>query len=60
MLVGPFDTNPSALKKKSCNRIWIPELPSISASKVMSARILKKCSVFVLPSYREGTPKINS
>ena len=56
MLVGPFDTNPSAVKPAELE-------PYISAGVEYFGYqedvrpYLEQCSVFVLPSYREGTPK---
>ncbi|MCH5279910.1 MAG: glycosyltransferase family 4 protein [Lachnospiraceae bacterium] len=55
MLVGPFDTNPSALQK--------PEIDNYAAyvdyygGQEDVRPFLEKCTVFVLPSYHEGLPK---
>lgn len=56
MLVGPFDTNPSAMKQEELS-------PYIDAGIVYYGEqtdvrpFLAQCSVYVLPSYHEGTPK---
>lgn len=58
LLVGPFDTNPSALKPEELQ-------PFINAGVEYFGEqddvrpYLEQASVFVLPSYREGTPKTN-
>ncbi len=57
MLVGPFDSNPSALRRdeleaytKDGTVIWYGEQKDV-------VPYLEKTAVFVLPSYHEGTPK---
>ena len=57
LLVGPFDTNPSALKPEELSAYtdsgdvtYFGEQPDVRP-------YLARCRIFVLPSYREGTPK---
>lgn len=58
LLVGPYDTNPSALKAEELQ-------PFIDAGIEYCGEqddvrpFIEQCSVFILPSYREGTPKAN-
>ncbi|MBR3383477.1 MAG: sugar transferase [Clostridia bacterium] len=56
MLVGPFDTNPSALKPGDIEP-YIKAGVEYFGFKEDVRPYLAQCSVFVLPSYREGTPK---
>ncbi|MCQ2479418.1 MAG: glycosyltransferase family 4 protein, partial [Clostridia bacterium] len=56
-VVGPYDTNPSALKPEEIERYvkngtieYVGELKDVTPQ-------LNECMVFVLPSYHEGTPK---
>lgn len=57
LLVGPYDSNPSALRPEDLQ----PFLDDGSVTYVGEQEdvrpYLARCSVFVLPSYREGTPK---
>lgn len=57
MLVGPFDTNPSALKKEELQPYLDSGIAEYFGEQSDVRPYLEKCSVFVLPSYREGTPK---
>lgn len=57
LLVGPFDTNPSAMRPEQLQRYldagiveYLGELSDVRPA-------LARASVFVLPSYHEGTPK---
>lgn len=57
LLVGPFDTNPSAIKEGELDAYvkdgiveYLGELKDVRPA-------LRRCSVFVLPSYHEGMPK---
>ncbi len=57
LLVGPYDSNPTALKPEELQSYiddgsieYFGEQPDVRP-------YLAQCSVFVLPSYREGTPK---
>ena len=57
VLVGPFDTNPSAIKPEDLQ----PYLDDGSIEYVGEQKdvspYLQACSAYVLPSYHEGTPK---
>ena len=57
VLVGPFDTNPSAIKSEELQ----PYLDDGSVEYVGEqkdvAPWLRDCTAYVLPSYHEGTPK---
>ena len=57
VLVGPFDTNPSAIKPEELQ----PYLDDGSVTYVGEQKDvqpwLKACTAYVLPSYHEGTPK---
>ena len=56
MLVGPFDTNPSAVKPEELAP-YIEAGVEYFGYQEDVRPYLEQCSVFVLPSYREGTPK---
>ena len=57
LLVGPFDSNPTALKEEEL-RPYIEEgIVEYFGEREDIRPYLKQCSVFILPSYREGTPK---
>ena len=58
MLVGPFDTNPSAIKKEELQP-FIDAGIEYFGEKEDVRPYIEQSSVFVLPSYREGTPKTN-
>ena len=57
VLVGPFDTNPSAIRPEELQ----PYLDDGSVTYVGEQKDvqpwLKQCTAYVLPSYHEGTPK---
>lgn len=56
-LIGPFSNNPSAIKYKEV-KSWSKEGVIEYLGKKSDVREeLEKTSVFVLPSYREGTPR---
>ncbi len=59
LLVGPYDTNPSAITQEELQ----PYLDDGSVEYCGEATdvrpYLEAASVYVLPSYREGTPKTN-
>lgn len=57
MLVGPFDTNPSALQKSELNNYTQNGIVEYYGEQTDVRPYIKRCSVFVLPSYHEGTPK---
>lgn len=56
-IVGPFDDNPSAISKNTV-RLWVDEniVEYLGETKDVRPFIIDS-SVFVLPSYREGTPR---
>lgn len=56
LLVGPFDTNPSALSLKDLAP-FIDSGVEYFGEQMDVIPYLEQCSVFVLPSYHEGTPK---
>lgn len=58
MLVGPYDTNPSALREKDLQP-YIDVGIEYYGEQEDVRPYLEKASVLVLPSYREGTPKVN-
>lgn len=57
VLVGPFDTNPSAIKPEELQ----PYIDDGSVEYVGEQKdvqpYLRACTAYVLPSYHEGTPK---
>jgi len=56
-LLGPFDTNPSAIVEEEIMQ-WHNEGIIEYLGETSDVRpFIKAASVFVLPSYREGTPK---
>jgi glycosyltransferase involved in cell wall biosynthesis len=56
-ILGPFDTNPSAISKEKV-RVWVSEGMIEYLGETDDIRpFLSRSSVFVLPSYREGTSK---
>ncbi len=59
LLVGPFDTNPSAMKPEELQPFLDDGSVEYFGEQEDVRPYLAQCSVFVLPSYREGTPKVN-
>ncbi len=57
MLVGPFDTNPTALKQDELKEYTDAGIVEYYGEQKDVRPYIKQCNVFVLPSYREGTPK---
>ena len=57
LLVGPFDSNPSALKPGELQPYIDDESIEYFGEQTDVRPYLAQCSVYVLPSYREGTPK---
>lgn len=57
MLVGPYDSNPSSLKPEELQRFIDDGVIEYFGEQSDVVPYLAQCSVFVLPSYREGTPK---
>lgn len=57
MLVGPFDTNPSAIKKEELQSFIDDGSIEYFGEQKDVQPYLALCSAYVLPSYHEGTPK---
>ena len=57
LLVGPYDTNPSAIKPEELKQYIDSGIIEYFGEQTDVRPYLAQCSVFVLPSYREGTPK---
>ena len=57
LLVGPYDSNPSALKKEEVEKYAGSGIIEYYGEQTDVIPFLEQCGVFVLPSYREGTPK---
>lgn len=58
LLVGPYDSNPSAIKEKELKSYLDIGIEYFGEQSDVRP-YLAQCNVFVLPSYREGTPKVN-
>lgn len=57
VIVGGFDTNPTSVKEHEMNK-WVKEGLVKYVGKVNNVvDYYKNCSVFILPSYHEGTPR---
>ncbi len=57
ILLGPFDSNPSALKKNELQRYTDAGVIEYAGEQSDVRPYLKRCTTLVLPSYHEGTPK---
>lgn len=57
LLVGPYDSNPSALKPEELQPFIDEKIIEYFGEQEDVRPYLAQCNVFVLPSYREGTPK---
>lgn len=57
LLVGPYDTNPSALTPDEIKPFIENEIIKYYGEQKDVIPFLQDCKVFVLPSYHEGTPK---
>lgn len=57
MLVGPFDTNPSAIQKEELQGYIDDGSIEYFGEQKNVQPYLEQCSIYVLPSYHEGTPK---
>lgn len=57
LLVGPFDSNPSALKPEELAPYLENEIIEYFGEQKDVRPYIEQCSTFVLPSYHEGTPK---
>ena len=57
LLVGPFDSNPSALKPEELQTHIDAGIIEFFGEQSDVRPFIKQCSTYVLPSYHEGTPK---
>ena len=57
LLVGPFDSNPSALKPEDLQIYINKGIVEYFGEQNDVRPYISQCSVYVLPSYHEGTPK---
>jgi glycosyltransferase involved in cell wall biosynthesis len=57
LLVGPFDSNPSALKPKELQTYLNNGVIEYFGEQSDVRPFISQCSIYVLPSYHEGTPK---
>ncbi len=57
LLVGPYDTNPTALTPKDIQKYTEDNTVEYYGEQQDVRPYISQCSIYVLPSYREGTPK---
>lgn len=57
LLVGPYDSNPSALKPEDLQPYIDSGIIEYCGEQSDVRPYIAMCSTYVLPSYREGTPK---
>lgn len=57
LLVGPYDSNPSALQPEELKPFIEQEVIEYFGEQSDVRPYIKQCSTYVLPSYHEGTPK---
>ncbi|MBU5331131.1 glycosyltransferase family 4 protein [Anaerocolumna aminovalerica] len=57
MLVGPYDSNPSALRPNELQPFMEQGIVEYFGEQSDVRPYIKQCSTYVLPSYHEGTPK---
>ena len=57
LLVGPFDSNPSALKPEDLKPYIESGVIEYFGEQSDVRPFISQCSTYVLPSYHEGTPK---
>lgn len=57
LLVGPYDSNPSSLQPEELQKFIDNDIIEYFGEQTDVVPYLAQCNVFVLPSYREGTPK---
>ena len=57
ILVGPYDSNPSAISKEEIQYYVDKNIVEYYGETDDVRPYLEQCSVYVLPSYREGMPK---
>lgn len=56
-LIGPFDTNPTAIKEKQVKEWHASGVIEYLGETKDVRRFIAEASVYVLPSYREGVPR---
>lgn len=59
LLVGPYDSNPSAISQEELEPYIENGIIEYFGEQDDVRPFLEQCNVFILPSYREGTPKTN-
>ena len=59
LLVGPYDSNPSAISPEELKTFLDDGSIEYFGEQEDVRPFFAQCNVFVLPSYREGTPKTN-
>lgn len=59
LLVGPYDTNPSALKPEDLEPYIRDGIIEYFGEQEDVRPYIAQSSVYILPAYREGTPKTN-
>lgn len=57
LLVGPYDSNPSALKPDELQPLVDKGIVEYFGEQSDVRPYISQCSIYVLPSYHEGTPK---
>ena len=57
LLVGPYDSNPSALKPEELQPLVDAGIVEYFGEQRDVRPYISQCSIYVLPSYHEGTPK---
>lgn len=57
MLVGPYDSNPSSLKPVDLEPLVKNGVVEYYGEQSDVRPFISQCSIYVLPSYHEGTPK---
>lgn len=57
LLVGPYDSNPSAIKPEELQPLVENGVIEYYGEQRDVRPYISQCSIFVLPSYHEGTPK---
>lgn len=57
MLVGPFDSNPSAISPEELQPYIDNKIIEYYGEQKDVRPFLQECTVYILPSYHEGTPK---
>lgn len=57
LLVGPYDSNPSALKPEELKTYIDDRIIEYYGEQSDVRPFISQCSTYILPSYHEGTPK---